>query len=213
MFEEEVKKILDDEPIKMYPSIEDARRAIRKRHKELAHQICQLEPKPEYDASITQLPDPFELKAGRVMTETEQRDIVEPKADEGKDLEMSMPQHSLDEYILLCEKADAKTASIIREETFKVIENWLVRYCGFDPSDSDWQALMDIKDPMTAHHAKSNYVTHEGEKLICFEAGKLAGIREVVRDLAAIDRDANDVKDFTRRVCDLIVQWQAKLRL
>jgi len=73
MFEEEIRKILDDEPIKMYPSIEDARRAIRKRHKELAHQICQLEPKPEYDASITQLPDPFEPKAdeGRLLTEEE----------------------------------------------------------------------------------------------------------------------------------------------
>ena len=82
MFEEEIRKILDDEPIKMYPSIEDARRAIRKRHKELAHQICQLvvylgqrelEPKPEYDASITQLPDPFEPKAdeGRLLLDEE----------------------------------------------------------------------------------------------------------------------------------------------
>jgi len=39
---EEVKKILNSEPIKMYPSIEDAKRAILQRNEELAKQICQL---------------------------------------------------------------------------------------------------------------------------------------------------------------------------
>jgi len=39
---EEVKKILNSEPVKMYPSIEDAKRAILQRNEELAKQICQL---------------------------------------------------------------------------------------------------------------------------------------------------------------------------
>jgi hypothetical protein len=34
----------------------------------------------------------------------------------------------------------------------------------------------------------------------------------IIRDLEAIDRDAYDVKDFTRRVCDLIVEERQFLK-
>jgi hypothetical protein len=34
----------------------------------------------------------------------------------------------------------------------------------------------------------------------------------IIRDLEAIDRDAYDVKDFTRRVCDLIVEERQSLK-
>ena len=153
MFEEEIRKILDDEPIKMYPSIEDARRAIRKRHKELAHQICQLEPKPEYDASITQLPDPFE-----------------PKADEGKDLEMSK---KVWKFFLKAHADECDTDAVVDLTVSEIASI----------KDAECQKKLDEKD------------------------------KYWISELSAIDRDANDVKDFTRRVCDLIVQWQAKLRL
>lgn len=45
-----------------------------------------------------------------------------------------------------------------------------------------------------------------------YDEAKRAGIREVVETLDAIDRDADDTRDFTRRVCDLIVEYQAKLK-
>jgi len=52
MFEEEVKKII--KPRLLNPDKADR----------IAQEICQLfEPKPEYDSSITQLPDPFEPKS------------------------------------------------------------------------------------------------------------------------------------------------------
>lgn len=44
------------------------------------------------------------------------------------------------------------------------------------------------------------------------EQWKQEGIREVVKALIMIDKEAYDVKDFTRRVCDLIVEWQAFLK-
>jgi hypothetical protein len=38
-------------------------------------------------------------------------------------------------------------------------------------------------------------------------------VRErIIRNLEAIDRDAYDVKDFTRRVCDLIVEERQSLK-
>ena len=53
----------------------------------------------------------------------------------------------------------------------------------------------------------------EDEKLIePFKAGKEAGIREVVKDLEMIDKESYDTRDFARRVCDLIVDWQVKLK-
>ena len=44
---------------------------------------------------------------------------------------------SKDELRLICVKA--------YKDATKVIENWLIRYCGFDPSDNDWQALKNRK--------------------------------------------------------------------
>ena len=38
--------------------------------------------------------------------------------------------------------------------------------------------------------------------------GKKAGAREMLDELVAIDKDAYDARDFTRRVCDLIVERQ-----
>jgi len=69
--------------------------------------------------------------------------------------------------------------------------------------------LSEINGSQPFYPLKYEHTLLKAQAEISFKAG----IREVVRDLAAIDRDANDVKDFTRRVCDLIVQWQAKLRL
>lgn len=45
--EQEVVDLLNPEPVRMYPSIEDARRVIAGRNKRLAHQICQLFQNPD----------------------------------------------------------------------------------------------------------------------------------------------------------------------
>jgi len=51
---EKVEKILNSEPVRMYPTMEDAKKAIRKRNAKLAQQICQLfEPKPDEGRLLT----------------------------------------------------------------------------------------------------------------------------------------------------------------
>jgi len=44
------------------------------------------------------------------------------------------------------------------------------------------------------------------------EQAKKEGIKEVIQRLDAIDTDADDVKVFTRQVCELIVEYQQRLK-
>jgi len=61
-----------------------------------------------------------------------------------------------------------------------------------------------IRDEMLALCALS--------RLEAVKKAKQEGIKEVIRRLDAIDTDADDVKVFTRQVCELIVEYQQMLK-
>jgi len=57
---------------------------------------------------------------------------------------------------------------------------------------------------------------HDPEVLAIAEGelkkAELRGVKELLKGLAMIDKEADDTKDFTSRVCDLLVEWEAKLK-
>lgn len=52
----------------------------------------------------------------------------------------------------------------------------------------------------------------EAQAEISFRLGKQEGIREIVKTLNMIDKEAYDTRDFTRRVCDLLVEYETQLK-
>jgi len=56
---EKVEAILNSEPVKMYPSIEDANIGVRQRNERLAQQICDLDKPLDRDESSLRQPSPL----------------------------------------------------------------------------------------------------------------------------------------------------------
>ena len=181
MFEEEVKRILD-EPV---TTTDGGSRYIDESYKRhLVGEICQLFGKPEYDASITQLPDPFEPKADELplssTTGFRQIGMTGLKTDEGRLLKDK-------EMVRAFEEAKLSPFANAYQERCVIARAQLAK-------DLEWEAKTAfIKD------LECQKKLNEKDKYW-------------LRELSAIDRDASDVRDFTRRVCDLIVEREQNLK-